>query len=260
MKILAIIGSYRKHGNTARAVECIQHELELLASARGQTIENETLFLGELELDACRGCRTCFDRDEGKCPLKDGGLEMRARLLAADGLIVASPIYVDDVSGITKTWIDRLAFLCHRPALARQSVLLVTSVAGTPSDHAMRTLSTALLTWGAHIAGQVSFKMGALMPREDLPTLDAQAHRAARRLFDALQRREHERPSFISLMTFRIQQITWRGAPPGSVDHNHWLENGWLEPCCQFYIPHRASALKATLARWMGTLITRLVT
>jgi multimeric flavodoxin WrbA len=259
MKILTLIGSYRKHGNTARAAAMILEEMERLAAEQGSSVENETLFLGELDLDACRGCRVCFDRGEEKCPLKDDAMDVRAKMLAADGLIVATPIYVDDVSGITKTWIDRMAHLCHRPALVRQSALLVTTVGGTPSSHTMRTLNTALLTWGAHIAGQVGFKMGALMPEEDLPALRPQARRAAGQLFNSVLRRDHERPSFFSLMMFRIQQIGWRRAKAGSVDHRHWSENGWLDAQREFYIPHRAPWLKTALARRVGDLVARVV-
>jgi multimeric flavodoxin WrbA len=260
MKTLTILGSYRKHGNTARAAALILAEMQTLAAMNGVPLENETLFLCDLDLANCRGCRSCFNRGEAKCPLKDDTLAVYEKMRAADGLIIASPIYVDDVSGLTKTWIDRLAFLCHRPALGRQSALLVTTVAGSPHGHAQGTLRTALLTWGAHIAGTAGFNMGALMPDNELATLRPRAAQAARRLFNALVTRAHERPDFLSLMMFRIQQISWKLAEPGSVDHRHWQENGWLEESQSFYFPHRAPWLVRVLARRVGEVVLRLVT
>ena len=47
---------------------------------------------------------------------------------AADGIIFASPVYVNDVSGIAKTWIDRLAYVCHRPAFAGKCAYLIATV------------------------------------------------------------------------------------------------------------------------------------
>lgn len=258
MKILALVGSFRKRGNTARAIELILEEMNLSAGEAGIPLETETIFLSEMDLRMCRGCRACFDRGESRCPLKDDSAAVFEKMRAADGLIVASPIYVDDVSGLTKTWIDRLAFLCHRPALARQSALLVTTTAGSPSGHAMRTLSVALLTWGAHIAGQAGFKMGALLPADELPRLRPRARKAARQLLNAVRRRAHETPSFISLMTFRIQQATWSQEPAGTLDHTYWRENGWLTEAREFYIPNRSGRLKTLLARWVGGLIARL--
>lgn len=260
MKILTLIGSQRKRGNTARAAAMVLQEMDQLARQRGVSFENETVFLCDLNLGDCHGCRACFDRGENRCPLKDDTLALYEKMRSADGLIVASPIYVDDVSGITKTWIDRLAFLCHRPALARQCALIVTTVAGSPHGHAQRTLRTALMTWGACISGTAGFHMGALLPESEIETIRPLARRAALRLFSAVVTCAYERPSFLSLMMFRIQQVSWQGAEPGSVDHNHWLENGWLESGRSFYLPHRAGRVKQTLARWVGEIVHRLVT
>ena len=55
MKILTLIGSYRKHGNTARAAGLVLEEMERLAHAQGIALEAETIFLSDLDLGACRG-------------------------------------------------------------------------------------------------------------------------------------------------------------------------------------------------------------
>lgn len=99
MKILVLIGSGRKDGNTTRVVELVQGHLEALAEQTGVTMETETLFLNDLDISSCRGCRLCFDRGEDACPLKDDIPEIREKFDAADGLILASPVYVNDVSG-----------------------------------------------------------------------------------------------------------------------------------------------------------------
>ena len=58
MCILAIVGSQRKKGNTARLVQMIGTELEALAERAGQPLVFETLYLGDLDIHACRGCRS----------------------------------------------------------------------------------------------------------------------------------------------------------------------------------------------------------
>jgi len=65
-------------------------------------------------------------------------------------------------------------------------------------------------------------------------------------------------PSLVSLLAFKIQQLAWRPAPPGSYDHDWWQAQGWLEPGCTFYTTHRASVPKVTLARWVGAIVHRL--
>ncbi len=262
MKILALMSSYRKRGNTARIVEMIEAEMEALAARRDEPLEFEMLYLGHMEIEFCRGCRTCFDRGEEKCPLKDDVPAIRAKIDAADGIILASPVYVDDVNGILKNWIDRMAYICHRPALAGKCAYLVATVADSPTGHTLRTMNSALRTWGIHVVGQAGYKMGALMEQDEMERCYREdAAQVARAMFDAVSQQRALRPSFLSLMIFKIQQRAWeQAADPDSVDYAYWAEQGWFDPDCTFYIDHRASPVKVGLARLAGTVLAPFVT
>jgi len=161
MKILAIIGSYRKTGNSRQLVDMIGDALHQEAARAGVPLEFETLHLGHSRIEACRGCRACFDLGEDSCPLMDDLLAIKAKMKQADGLLVATPVYVHDVSGITKNWIDRLAHVCHRPEFAGNCAYLLATVGGSPTGHALRSLDVALSTWGFHIVGKSGLKTGA---------------------------------------------------------------------------------------------------
>ena len=161
MKILVCIGSGRKNGNTDQFIGLAREELERLASQHGQPLEIETLYLGQLDLQMCRGCRVCFDAGETKCPLRDDLLDVKAKMKAADGLLVGSPVYVNDVSALTKNWIDRLAHVCHRPEFGGKSAYLVATVGSTPTWHSLQSMQVALSTWGYQIAGMSGIKTGA---------------------------------------------------------------------------------------------------
>jgi multimeric flavodoxin WrbA len=260
MKILACVGSYRKNGNTARVVDLIQGQMQKEAVRIGESLEIETLFLSRQNTGLCRGCRVCFDKGEEKCPLKDDLLAIKAKILEADGMIVASPVYVDDVSGTMKNWIDRLAHVCHRPEFAGKSVYLVATTGSSPTGHAIRTLRTAMMTWGCYVVGETGFKMGALMPKEELEArYGRQARHIARRFFYAVHQRKFARPSFLSLMMFKIQQRAYQQADRDTIDFSYWQNQGWLEPRREFYIEHHANPLKASLARLAGLVVARLV-
>ena len=181
---------------------------------------------------------------------------------AADGVLMASPVYVDDVSGITKTWIDRLAHVCHRPEFAGKCAYLVVTVASSPTRHSLRTLSMALRTWGFHIVGQAGFKMGALMkPETTTERFQGQAKKIASELFEAVQRRQALRPTFFSLMMFKIQQWSWqRAKQQDTVDYLYWKNQGWFEPESTFYVPHESNPVKVGLARLVGRVIIPFVT
>lgn len=260
MKILALVGSYRKNGNTARIVGMIEEHLQEASARAGEPLETENLFLGHRDIGLCRGCRVCFDKGEEKCPLRDDLLDIKAKILAADGMIVASPVYVDDVSGTIKNWIDRLAHVCHRPEFAGKSVYLVATTGSSPTGHAIRTLRTALLTWGCYVVGEAGFKTGALMKDEELERrYRREAKAIGGKFFRAIHERKFASPSFLSLMMFKIQQRAYQQVDRDTIDFRYWQNQGWLEPSREFYIAHQANPLKVRLARLTGSVVAGLV-
>lgn len=255
MKILALIGSFRKEGNTARTVAMFKESMEQMAINSSLPLDFETLYLGEMHILMCRGCRACFDRGEDTCPLNDDIPLIRSKMDAADALVLAGPVYVDNVSGLVKNWMDRLAYLCHRPAMGGKCAVPLATVGGGSTSHALRTMNSALLTWGYYLSGKKGLTMGALTPDEDLPRFRQAADKAAQRLFNALIRKKAMHPGFLSLMVFKIQQMVWQKEAEGSCDYNYWQSHGWLAPNATFYFSHRAHPLKAAAARLAGTVI-----
>jgi multimeric flavodoxin WrbA len=259
MKILALIGSHRKKGNTIRIVQLIETRMQSLARQHDISLEFETIFLSDRDIHSCRGCRVCFDRGENACPLKDDIVSIRAKMDAADGLILASPVYVDDVSGLVKTWMDRLAYVCHRPAFSGKCAFPIATVGGGPTNHTLRTMNAALLTWGFHLVGQAGFKLGALASPDEIKRNAPATVKVAESLFRAISQRHAAQPSLISLIAFKIQQLAWQREPPDSYDYAYWDGRGWLAPERTFYTSHRAHPLKVGLARWLGALLFRFV-
>ncbi len=261
MKLLVITGSQRKKGNTARIVEMITEHMLALGNIAGQPVDIDWLYLGQHEINACLGCRACFNRGETKCPLKDDLLAVKARMLAADALIIATPVYVNDVSGLVKNWIDRLAHVCHRPEFAGKCAYLVATVGEGPSNHALKTLKLALGSWGYFIAGQAGFKTGALMGQPEMEAKYRQkTEKIAGQLYSAVAERRYLNPSFLSLMTFKIQQRHWQRVSDKSLDLDYWQDRGWTAPGQAYYIRQRANPLRVILARLSGSLIARFVT
>ncbi|MFW5728283.1 MAG: flavodoxin family protein [Spirochaetota bacterium] len=259
MKVLALVGSDRKDGNTARIVQIVDARMRALASAHGVVLEFETLFLADHAVRPCRGCRACFDHGEERCPIDDDVALVRAKMDAAEGVIVASPVYVDDVSGRIKNWMDRLAYLSHRPAMGGKCAFTLATVGGSPTTRTLRTMDGALLTWGCHLVGRAGFKMGARATREDLPRFRPSAERVADELFVAIASNRALRPAFVSFMVFRIQKVVWQREPVGSYDRAYWEAQGWLSSGCAFYAPHRAHPIKVALARLAGSVVHRFV-
>lgn len=124
MKVLAIIGSPRKAGNTYHVVAQIKENMLGI----DPSLDFEYLFLKDIDLRMCTGCFACISRGEDKCPLKDDRNFVKAKLLEADGIIFAAPSYATGVPALMKNFIDRFAFTCHRPCFFDKTILAVTTI------------------------------------------------------------------------------------------------------------------------------------
>ncbi|MEM2569703.1 MAG: flavodoxin family protein [Candidatus Bathyarchaeia archaeon] len=99
MKVLGIIGSARKGGNTEILVS------ECLKSAESRGAKTSFLRLSELKISPCNGCGLC--EKDGECGIEDDMQKVYQELLGADGIIVGSPVYFWTVSSYVKIFMDR---------------------------------------------------------------------------------------------------------------------------------------------------------
>ena len=102
MKVIAINGSARKDGNTADLVRRVFEALE------AEGIETEMIQLAGKTLRGCTACMKCFENKDGRCAVTgDVVNECIEKMVAADGIILASPTYFADVTAEMKALIDR---------------------------------------------------------------------------------------------------------------------------------------------------------
>jgi Multimeric flavodoxin WrbA len=258
LKAIIILSSARKKGNTANIVKSIENEIIQYAKNLSENLDVEWISLFDYELQLCRGCRTCFNKGEEYCPLKDGLLDIRDKITAADGVIIASPVYVEDVNGIMKNFIDRMAFICHRPAFAGKSVIIITTSGGGATSHAIRTISTAAQSWGFYTSTKRNFRAGALMDKAKVDLEYSKDIKAiAKKFFDSLYINKKLIPTFYSLMIFKIQQKNWQqSSKEDNLDYLYWKENGWLNKGCTYYITNDSTRIKTEAARFVGGIIS----
>ena len=118
IKVLGIVGSPRKNGNTDIMVT------EALKAAAENDAETEKLYLTDFDLKPCDGCKTCFET--GECHIPDDLKKLYNQLKAADALVLGSPVYFHHVTAQMKIFIDRAGYL----NLARGRTDLKNKVAG----------------------------------------------------------------------------------------------------------------------------------
>jgi len=107
MYAIAVNGSPRKEWNTATL---LQNALEGAASAGAQT---ELVHLYDLAYQGCTSCFSCKRKGNtchGLCAMRDDLTEVLEAVLAADVLLLGSPIYFGDVTGEMRSFLERLLF------------------------------------------------------------------------------------------------------------------------------------------------------
>lgn len=102
MKVLAINGSPRRNGNTSLALD----EMEKVFEEEG--IEFEVIQIGNKDIRGCIACNQCAKN--GKCVFDDVVNELAPKFEAADGLIVASPVYYASANATLIACLDRLFY------------------------------------------------------------------------------------------------------------------------------------------------------
>jgi multimeric flavodoxin WrbA len=109
MRVLGIVGSPRKNGNT----EILMREaLRIARDAGGGT---DMFLMSEKQVAPCDACGTCFE--VGSCVVQDDMQELYDLMERADGIIIGSPVYFGSVSAQTKAIMDRMFALLGRRAL-----------------------------------------------------------------------------------------------------------------------------------------------
>ena len=102
MKVLIVNGSPHRDGNVSVAIA----ELKKVFADEG--IEVENVEIGIKRVSGCLGCYTC--KKLGRCVVEDVVNEAAEKFKAADGLIVASPVYYASPNGTLISFLDRLFF------------------------------------------------------------------------------------------------------------------------------------------------------
>ena len=105
MKVLILNGSPRSNGNTSIAVN------ELAKIFAEEKIETEIVQLGNKDIRGCIACGSCFKN--GKCVFDDMVNELAPKFEAADGLVVASPVYYASANATLIAALDRLFYSTH---------------------------------------------------------------------------------------------------------------------------------------------------
>lgn len=253
MKVLAIIGSPRTNGNTYKTIKLVEERLV----EKNNTIEFENIQLSKADIKTCKGCFVCIEKGEENCPLKDDRKSIETKMKQADAVIFASPVYTYNVSWIMKNFLDRFAYRCHRPDFHGKKAMVVVSTGAVGLGVVSSMLSFMIGTMGFITCAKVGVTYAPLHERDNIKSMKEmkKLNKQVNLFYNKITNTEAIKPSFIKLLTFKMQQKAFLKAPQSSADFKFWNDKGWLEKTENYYYKVRIGIIKKLAASLISKII-----
>lgn len=129
-KVLVISSSPRKGGNSDLLCD------QFLAGAKAVGHEAEKVFLRDCKINYCLGCGVC--NSTHKCVQKDDMAALLDKMVRADVIVLATPVYFYSMDGQLKTFIDRC--VPRYTEISNKDFYFILAAADTSKDNMHRTL------------------------------------------------------------------------------------------------------------------------
>ena len=236
MKITVIYGNNRK-GSTYNLVQILKEKL-----SRHGEIEYSDVFLPSELPEFCRGCFYCILRGEENCPDTEKIQIIIAKLLSADGIILASPVYTLDVSAPMKNLLDHLCYLWlpHRPnkQFFTKTGFVLSTAAGTGTKRTNKTMRLSLdylgfkrvYSYGTNVAA--SDWSGVSAKKKD--KIEADLAKKAAKFYQATLNRKKLSYRLKTRGIFIMMKKLIKSYDQTNLDRNYWQEQGWFDEISPF--------------------------
>jgi multimeric flavodoxin WrbA len=224
MNILIINGSPRGlRGNTGILINaCVE-------ALKQEGADAEVVNLGDISLEPCTGCMTCSRT--GTCPIDDDVAGIQKKMLAADGLVYASPNYMMNVSGHMKMFMDRCFTQVHCQTMVGKYGAALVSSAGPIFDTIEEYILSILGFLGCWKVGSAGVAVMQLEDDDERENICAEVKELARKLVSAIQggqpiddQVEYREQTF-SMMRYMVsnKRDEWQH------EYEYWKEHWGLE-------------------------------
>ncbi len=134
---LYISGSNRKH-NSYNFLRKIKKDEDILYSLQDLNIKN------------CLGCNVCARNIDNKCVLNDDMNKIYEKIDECDKIIIMSPIYMNQITGILKNVFDRFNPYCSSEKLRGKKIYLIT--VGQMEEEEQQEVCKSIKEWFESIA------------------------------------------------------------------------------------------------------------
>lgn len=235
--VVALNGSpHAGIGNSSMMIEMLRPTLE------SQGLALEVINLAGREIVYCQGCGWCMEK--GACWIQDGHREIMERLLAADAVILASPVYFFHVTAQMKTFLDRCLAFGHKPRTTWKPGLAISVAAAVGEVETAEYLGGVMKAFGAFPVGRLTAL--ATGPGEFLgkEAVQSRADDLAADLARAVKEKRRYPATGHDLIFYLFMKDLVAAHKDGVMGHDykHWQDCGLLESF-EAYVGQRQTKL-----------------
>ena len=213
MKYVIINGSPRKK-NTWSMVKQAKTNL-------GEDAVFEEVQLMKEKIPMCKGCFNCIMEGEENCPHHERVNSILEKIRWADGLIITSPVYALNVTGLLKNFFDHTAYIYHRPEFFDKKALIIVSTAGAGQKDVAKYIDDTLRHWGFNKNYRITYAFGGKdeINAEEINKIAQKFHK------DVSSKKLHS-PKLGDIIFYNV----WRAMTPNSEamkkDKEYWENSG----------------------------------
>ncbi|WPC43708.1 flavodoxin family protein [Clostridium sp. JS66] len=255
MKVIVLMGSPRKKDsyNVCKLIE------EILQ--KKCTAEFEYVFLKDYMIEDCKGCDMCFKKSENLCPCKDDVPRIKEKLLNADGIVFATPVYAYQVPSPLKRLFDRLSYLFHRQELIGKPALTVVTTGGGGHKQVSKYLKMTMCGWGCNLVGAINIISPMFFENKNDTSAwgyDEYYHktnvqkieRFGKNFMEIIENNKPPIPTFYDIFMFNcLRSKTFTS----QADYDFWKEKGWINS--NYFYDVQINLLKRAFGSVLKTII-----
>ncbi len=196
---------------------------QLLGGIADKTVKTEVIHLSDYKIKFCLHCQKCHQKGMF-CPIKDDvGLIMK-KMLNADGIILASPNYINQITASMKALFERISSLLHCKRLLGKYIAGVVSSGSGRDQEVLDYIKNYAYVCGAQYSGGVSSCALAI----DGAALEAQKL-GLKLVADIKQKEEYlEQIKIIEQGREYFKKVILARKDDWKADYAYWLKKGWI--------------------------------
>ncbi len=196
---------------------------EVLKGLSGEDIKYEIIHLCDLKIEFCHHLEKCHKKIMD-CPIKDGVKIVLRKMLDANGIILASPNYINQVTASMKALFDRLSHFIHCKRLLGKYIAGVVSSGSGRDKEVLDYIKYYAHTCGAQYSGGVSSAASAVKEKAEeslkLGQKIVSDIREKRAYPDQIDIIEKGKQHFSAVI--KARKDDWKE------EYQYWMDKGWL--------------------------------